>query len=298
MPLKESHLVQIGCGEHEVALQMATVGDIGLLRNGFALESIGINVLLPNYIAFLIPETWTGDYLVNGEIATQSSFFMSGDLDSFHLQSKSRITMGVTLPRQLFVEAIAALTGVYQEDIKLSNRHFHLNKTDIFTFKSKLKGIMGETCNNPHKYCHTEITNEVIGLLTDAYLRALPHFPRQTETANNLVRIVRRAEERFREASCKPISLVDICTEVGVGKSTLYKAFDHVTGLPPLAYFQKRRLMQAHSMLLNAEPTRGGVKQAALSCGFTELGRFSVQYRNLFGEQPMCTLNRNRNWNM
>jgi transcriptional regulator GlxA family with amidase domain len=32
------------------------------------------------------------------------------------------------------------------------------------------------------------------------------------------------------------------------------------------------------------------VKEAAYSCGFTEMGRFSVYYRELFGESPSTTL--------
>ena len=35
---------------------------------------------------------------------------------------------------------------------------------------------------------------------------------------------------------------------------------------------------------------RGAMKQAALGAGYTHLGRFAVEYRELFGEPPSTTL--------
>ena len=60
----------------------------------------------------------------------------------------------------------------------------------------------------------------------------------------------------------------------------------------PLAYFLKRKLTKARATLLHARPERGAVKSAAIDAGLTELGRFSVQYRRLFGECPSATLNK------
>lgn len=292
MPLKESHLIQIGKGEHDVALEMATVGNMGLLRNGFAVESIGINVLKPDYIGFVIPEFWTGEYLVNGESASQTSFFMNADLDSFHLHSKSRITMGATLPRQSFVKATAALAGVYMEDIKLDGRKFQLSKSDSIAFRSHLRAIIDETCDHPGKRSPSDISNEVTALLADVYLRAQPDSRGHSRRGKSPERIVRLAEERFMAARWKPVSMADLCLAAGVKKTVLYEAFQSVCGLSPLLYFQKQRLMQARSLLLKSDDIRGGVKQAALSCGFTELGRFSAQYQQLFGELPSDTLRR------
>ena len=85
----------------------------------------------------------------------------------------------------------------------------------------------------------------MIGLLTDAYLHALPGSLSQTERISRPERIVRLAEERFMAADGKPISLADLCAAAGVGKSILYKAFHIVCGQPPLTYFKKRRLVQA-----------------------------------------------------
>ena len=112
-------------------------------------------------------------------------------------------------------------------------------------------------------------------------VRTAPFFPGYSaapQHGKRPQRIVRLAEEG--------------CTAAGVSKNTLYPAFHSVCGESPLAYFHKRQLTQVRSVLINSEPARGRVKRAALGVGFTELGRFAVEYRRLFGESPSATLNR------
>ena len=101
---------------------------------------------------------------------------------------------------------------------------------------------------------------------------------------------MRRAEERFAVAEGGPISLADLCAAAGVGKNALYRSFHTVCGEPPLSYFRRRQLVHARSLLLGSRPERGAVKRVALDVGFTEFGRFAVEYRRLFGESPSATI--------
>jgi len=77
-----------------------------------------------------------------------------------------------------------------------------------------------------------------------------------------------------------------------VSPRTLHNAFVSATGLAPCQYFLKRRLNQAREALLAAQPGESLVTSIAMDLGFTELGRFSVRYRQLFGESPVETLRR------
>ena len=101
---------------------------------------------------------------------------------------------------------------------------------------------------------------------------------------------MRRAEERFIAAGGQTVSLADLCAAAGVGRTTLQEAFHRLYGESPLGYFHKRRLTQAHETLMLGPSGRAAVKRAALGAGLTALGRFSVEYRLLFGEYPSATL--------
>ncbi|GAB3104291.1 hypothetical protein GCM10027217_27550 [Pseudomaricurvus hydrocarbonicus] len=292
LPVKESYYVQAGRGEHTVNVQMATVGEIGLLRLAIDVEAVGINVFHPDYVSFALPISWSGDYFINGDSANRSSIYMPGDLDSIHQRSKSRDVCGITIPRRPFVETIAALRGVSVEAIKLHDRELRLTETDGFKVRVQLTSILHEACSDHGNHSSDKISNKVFGLLTDTYLHALTETLPQTERMRDPNRIVRLAEEHFMAAGRQPVSLADLCSAADVGKTTLYLAFNRVCGLPPLAYLQKRRFMRAHSGLINSANERGRVKHTALNSGFTEIGRFSVEYRQLFGESPSETLGR------
>jgi AraC-like DNA-binding protein len=124
------------------------------------------------------------------------------------------------------------------------------------------------------------------------YLQARPESTGKSGRVRNPGRIVRAAEERFAQAGAERVSLADLCAATGVSKSALYLAFENWCGEPPVAYFHKRRLTHARTLLLDAEPVRGAVKRAALHVGLGELGRFSRDYQRLFGESPSSTLSR------
>src|SRR6185312_15188934 len=60
-----------------------------------------------------------------------------------------------------------------------------------------------------------------------------------------------------------------------------------------LGWLRQMRLALARRELLHADPD-SSVTEVALSAGFTQLGRFSVQYRKAFGESPSFTIRRSQ----
>ena len=104
--------------------------------------------------------------------------------------------------------------------------------------------------------------------------------------------LFRRARQLSDEMD-RPATITMLAAALRVSPRTLQKAFISATGLPPHEYLLKRRLNRARQALLDAEPHgRESVTSIASSLGFTELGRFAVRYRNLFGETPSQTLQR------
>ena len=60
--------------------------------------------------------------------------------------------------------------------------------------------------------------------------------------------------------------------------------------MSPGQYERLRRLNLVRTALRRADPETASVTEIAKQHGFSELGRFAVAYRLLFGEAPSITL--------
>ena len=105
-------------------------------------------------------------------------------------------------------------------------------------------------------------------------------------------RIARRAREYIEEHYPYTIRMEDLCRSLGVSLRTLQRSFSEYFQVSPSAYIKARRLHAARKALMAGESSRSSVTGIALDNGFTHLGRFSVEYREHFGESPHETLRR------
>jgi AraC-like DNA-binding protein len=103
-------------------------------------------------------------------------------------------------------------------------------------------------------------------------------------------RVVRRAEDALAEKIDTPLYVSDLCKAAGVSERTLRNAFQSLYGLSPIRFLHLRRLHQVRRAL--RRELQVSVTEVALSFGFGNLGRFAVEYRQLFGESPSHTLRR------
>lgn len=88
--------------------------------------------------------------------------------------------------------------------------------------------------------------------------------------------------------------VAELSVDLKVSPRTLHKAFQCVTGVGPAAFFLNRQLHAARQAIQTADAANSKVSAIAADLGITELGRFSVRYRRLFGESPSVTLRRTR----
>ena len=105
-------------------------------------------------------------------------------------------------------------------------------------------------------------------------------------------RIATRAQEYIEEHYPDVIRMEDLCRCAGVSLRTLQRAFSKYFQMSPSDYIKARRLNAARQALVAADSPSHTVTQIALDSGITHLGRFSVDYREHFGESPSETLAR------
>ena len=101
---------------------------------------------------------------------------------------------------------------------------------------------------------------------------------------NNLVRNLRQ----FPGAQF--FSLEQLVEHANVSERTLLEGFKRYRDISPMKLLKLTRLDYVHLALKEADPAHSNVTDIALACGFSQLGKFSTEYKERFGESPSETL--------
>ncbi|MBR9884441.1 MAG: AraC family transcriptional regulator [Oceanospirillales bacterium] len=89
------------------------------------------------------------------------------------------------------------------------------------------------------------------------------------------------------------IDVEELALTGNVSVRTVYNQFSKYFGLTPRLYMKNAKLKSLRQELVS-NPRIRNVTEVALDYGFTHLGRFSSDYRKMFGELPSETLKRRR----
>lgn len=106
--------------------------------------------------------------------------------------------------------------------------------------------------------------------------------------------IIHRCNELLEERGVRHIKVGEMAARAEVSERTLQTAFKEYFGVGPIRYLQLRQLRQINIALQAAQPNGNSVAEILLRHGEWEFGRFAKRYRNLFGELPSQTLQRQR----
>lgn len=294
LPVSEFVFTQLGRGQFQINATSIATADVVLTRMHVSTRSAGIVVPDPSVVAFLLPMRCQGPYVYNGSELTPASLCVAGGLNGYHTHGNDRESITIGLARSRLTATIAALRGVDPDQFRLHDCVLTLSRPAAERLRARLAAII-DSNSGGRAATHLEqaqhgIREEVYQLLIDAYLNFESAPDAGARRLAQRKEIVRRAEDRFLAAEGQPLSLADLCAAAGVGRTALQQAFQSIYGESPLGYFHKRRLTQARQTLLLPPSGRAPVKRAALGAGLMALGRFAVEYRQLFGESPSATL--------
>jgi AraC family ethanolamine operon transcriptional activator len=105
------------------------------------------------------------------------------------------------------------------------------------------------------------------------------------------LRVVRRAEDYIEAQPGALLRIDDLCSAACTSIATLERVFREVFGITPRRYLTLRRLAGVRNDLLNGDPAHS-VTEVATRWGFFHLGRFALEYGQLYGERPSQTRSR------
>jgi len=104
--------------------------------------------------------------------------------------------------------------------------------------------------------------------------------------------IVVRFEGLLEAQLERNLPIGEISAALGVSERTLRGVCAEHLGMSPTSYLRLRRMHSVHDTLRSGAPEAASVSEVARRYGFGHLGRFSADYRALFGELPSATLRR------
>ncbi len=102
---------------------------------------------------------------------------------------------------------------------------------------------------------------------------------------------VKLAEDYINGHLKKHMSIDDLVKITGVSQRSIFEGFRSFRGTTPMKYVLQLRLEKVREELRASGPERS-VTDIALKWGFSQLGRFSVSYKKVYGESPSDTLKR------
>jgi len=102
--------------------------------------------------------------------------------------------------------------------------------------------------------------------------------------------VVDAAKAFMRSRISEPITVADLCRELGVSRRTLQYGFQEVLGINPVAFLRATRLNGVRRDLKAVSRPRDSVQDIAARWGFWHLGHFVTDYKRMFGELPSETL--------
>ncbi|MFO1310021.1 MAG: helix-turn-helix domain-containing protein [Burkholderiales bacterium] len=106
--------------------------------------------------------------------------------------------------------------------------------------------------------------------------------------------VVDAAKAFMRDRIAEPITVADLCRQLGVSRRTLQYGFQEVLGINPVAFLRAMRLNGVRRDLKAAARAGGSVQDIAARWGFWHLGHFVTDYKRMFGELPSETLHGRR----
>ncbi len=281
---------QLGQGRFEGAIRGTHSGRIQL---GCSFRSPGLLIqgVIPKETVVLSSIVrQTSPIMINGYkvAADQMMWAKAGhELDFRTLGENELVTAAVHAP--LFHRMAQAVLGPAFFDRNMSDRLALRGPQSRHDVALRLRSLIEQDLAGPGRLNDPEYASAWEHQVLDTWLSEVI-APDSGASLPLRCRAARQAESFLREHRDRPVSVCELCLVTGVPKRTLMLGFRDLFGLSPAAYHRRMRLNAARRDLVDARAGETTVTTTALRWGFGHFGRFSVDYRRMFGESPVVTL--------
>jgi AraC-like DNA-binding protein len=197
----------------------------------------------------------------------------------------------LSITEETFQRAVAILgVDVQAGQIPDCPNRFGLEKTDFDRIRQASANLFefsrsGSTTTN---FMSSELQDELALAIVAAIAESVTSHRESSYSKRQ--QAVNRALEIINSTHCA-LSIQDLFQDSASSWRTLDRGFRERFGVTPKQYILATRMASARREILASPPERR-ITDIANNWGFWHLGRFSIEYKRLFGESPSATMRR------
>jgi AraC-like DNA-binding protein len=150
-----------------------------------------------------------------------------------------------------------------------------------------IAGRMDVEGSGPARHADEFLKRAIVDLFVSPILQTAPS--ERDGPIPSARRVVKKVEDYVKAVGGRPVHVNELCERLHVSRRTLHRAFHDAVGTGPVTFLRHKRLCAVHSNLRHCGPSTT-VADVATEHGFVNLGRFSADYNELFGEYPSSTM--------
>ena len=218
-----------------------------------------------------------------------------GMLDAYTPEGYANATL--TVPSAVFLSAVERLFPEIPESVLKHGAGMRIGAKEQARLRGLLRAVMEGIEDPAHPLSGVMARRHLETDLLEAFLSALRGgceslVPKPGLRIARRLRRLKEARDYISDHLHEPISLTDLCAELGLSRRGVELLFQDSLGIGPNAYLRKQRLHAVRRALQAAPQVAGVVKQTAFAWGFWHMGHFSREYHMLFGESPGAIMSR------
>ena len=286
---------QLKPGRLEVDYEEAWLGQAQIfcesLNIGAHIQATPPKHLLP--FAFILPST-TGATFCHQETKGGSIAKVGGEDWDVAFSGGFKYVCAA-FDKSYFFQSYRDLTGADIEPHIKTSQLAQIVPTSSFAYGRLIIEAMSKIRQNKGLLAKADMMRLMTSQLANSIVQGLHHENNPPAGKVNLGKsslAVKRVIDYLNVHARDLPDMPTLCSIAGVSERTLQYGFNQRLGVTPIQYLRYIRLNGARSELQKLTPKDSFVVDVATRWGFIELGRFSRDFKALFGELPSVILKR------
>jgi AraC-like DNA-binding protein len=281
-------------GRHQdfgLRLQASDLGPVTVGVLGWGAD-VGVDCTYPGSFTINIPLSGRIESLHDGRrirsVNGHATVCTPDQPASITLWSADCVGVGLKIDRDYFVRKIRQFSGT-DDEIVLPDQ-LDLSRPRWHGWVNLLRALPGQSPDGEDLLCGPEVARQLSGAVTDALIAGVTSdAPRHNDVSPVRPRQVTRVLDALHADPARGWTLSDMAELGGVSGRRLQQSFRTTFGVSPTEYLRDLRLTLVHRDLLES---RGGasVRDIAAKWGFVHAGRFSLLYKQKYGQLPSSLL--------